>query len=546
MLPRRFGVLLHISDLHFGREHDPTLSDSFLGFVDGLPSPDVVIASGDFSFNGEESSFEQAREFLLKLIAKVEVPRDRLFVVPGNHDFNRFTLLYAPVRARRSFEKHLGEFCRLDDWVFLEDLNLTLYLLDSNRFSPLERLLALPVKGLSQALAGGKLGKAALSTLRQRFAELSKTNERANDVAAIYDARRRLNSFKVAVLHHHPLPIPVVGEDLLSVVLDSGDFLELASRCGFDLVLHGHQHFPFNADVKYWRKTRQSAQPDAVLVSAAGALGRKESDGLRANHFSLIEFDASDPASVGLTFHSYSHNYGEWGEFIQPQGLKLDRKERGGSVITRQTLNLIAKGVGYKRRVHSIDVRIGPDGSASQRFRSTCESLVSKLRQIHVSIASESSNDHTVTLRAQQSEHSAVKTDDRVDADGFLYIYFDPFLPRGGRVEYDIDVQSPPGTYRWSRSELQELRKGKSLPEKLRDREYFLHLVSIPTDELRMELDFGGRDVEPVLEVWTDENGSENRVETRRVNDLLPSGAHSFTVHEPLFGARYVWSWRVD
>ena len=72
--------LAHISDLHFGH-HDPAISSTLAADV-AAQSPDVLVASGDFTQRGTEREFEMAHEFLETVHAPV-------FAVPGNHDLGK-------------------------------------------------------------------------------------------------------------------------------------------------------------------------------------------------------------------------------------------------------------------------------------------------------------------------------------------------------------------------------------------------------------------------------------------------------------------------
>jgi len=88
---------LHISDLHF-RALQAYNASVVLGALlrdiaeriqaDGLRA-DFIALTGDVAFSGQPGEYELAREFLDKLLAATGVSKERLFVVPGNHDVNR-------------------------------------------------------------------------------------------------------------------------------------------------------------------------------------------------------------------------------------------------------------------------------------------------------------------------------------------------------------------------------------------------------------------------------------------------------------------------
>src|SRR5262249_50259767 len=50
---------------------------------------DLVFVTGDLAFSGAEAEYERVSAFLLEVLAATGVPKDRLFVVPGNHDADR-------------------------------------------------------------------------------------------------------------------------------------------------------------------------------------------------------------------------------------------------------------------------------------------------------------------------------------------------------------------------------------------------------------------------------------------------------------------------
>lgn len=100
-------VWLHLSDIHFHpktswRDNQIRLElIEFLheGFIDGsLSRPHLVFCTGDIAFgetNGAplKEQYGDATSFFDKLLECCELPRERLFTVPGNHDVNRREIL---------------------------------------------------------------------------------------------------------------------------------------------------------------------------------------------------------------------------------------------------------------------------------------------------------------------------------------------------------------------------------------------------------------------------------------------------------------------
>ena len=90
--------IIHLSDLHFGPQHNSHLDEIILRDITAL-HPDAVIVSGDFTMRARHHEFDQAREFL----SQIDKP---LLTVPGNHDqplfspIERFTRQYARYQAK--------------------------------------------------------------------------------------------------------------------------------------------------------------------------------------------------------------------------------------------------------------------------------------------------------------------------------------------------------------------------------------------------------------------------------------------------------------
>ena len=91
--------LLHLSDLHAraGRESEPWRRRRVLGpawetNLDAILEDgpiDLVCFTGDAADWGKREEFAEADEFLAALLDRLGLPRDGLFVVPGNHDVDR-------------------------------------------------------------------------------------------------------------------------------------------------------------------------------------------------------------------------------------------------------------------------------------------------------------------------------------------------------------------------------------------------------------------------------------------------------------------------
>jgi hypothetical protein len=91
-------VILHITDLHFGREstadQDARLLalESLIRTITDLPldwRPTIVCLTGDISCRGAESGYKLASLWLTDLLARLSIQKKGLFICAGNHDVDR-------------------------------------------------------------------------------------------------------------------------------------------------------------------------------------------------------------------------------------------------------------------------------------------------------------------------------------------------------------------------------------------------------------------------------------------------------------------------
>lgn len=93
-------TFVHLSDLHIGqdgaegidRDRDPRneLIDDCKRVVAGLEGEVTgVLISGDIVNSGVADDFRRAGKWLLLLCQALDIPEENVWVVPGNHDFNR-------------------------------------------------------------------------------------------------------------------------------------------------------------------------------------------------------------------------------------------------------------------------------------------------------------------------------------------------------------------------------------------------------------------------------------------------------------------------
>ncbi|MDM8550086.1 metallophosphoesterase [Desulfobacterales bacterium HSG2] len=297
---------LHLSDFHLKKEADSPVAAfnqdivtrSMLDMIGSLKKPDFVIITGDLAHGGKPEEYEVAEIFCDRLLETAKLDRQRLFLVPGNHDVSR-----KDVRP-----KHVKSFYSFDTQ---EDITETLT--DPDIFPILMRKFA----GFSAFVEKVK-GRRLSDKSEYWFAEtLTLTKEgqehRINLVGlnsclfAGYDgddkqklalglhqvepALGKLDRNALSVgFFHHPFscfhPKDEVCQNLLTRELD--------------LILTGHLHKPSNAFTR-------NAAGQAVIIGAGASYEARES----RNSFNVTEIDPNTGRGK-VQFYKYLPEYHVW------------------------------------------------------------------------------------------------------------------------------------------------------------------------------------------------------------------------------------------
>lgn len=255
-LPRMHTRIAHLSDLHC--DGSRRWSDSFDVARDLLLNecPDAVLITGDCADHPRRKYFKVLNERLVRLKSELTDAKGGLPVlvitIPGNHDCNFFgNRLWSPQRTR-PMRDELAEF--LADGAFKSDLA---------EFARTHRVMLFPFDSNRTSL--GMFARGRVHDPQRRFNEMEK------------EYRARLphdhfgNCVRVALLHHHPLPLPDTraGQKLeaFHILDNANEFLRAACDFSVDLILHGHKHVSGIAEYRYGAG---AVRPHGVYVSACG------------------------------------------------------------------------------------------------------------------------------------------------------------------------------------------------------------------------------------------------------------------------------------
>jgi len=241
--------ILHISDLHVAgdlfspvsgltRSHDPDLFVALDRYWQTQPA-DYVVATGDISTDGQVKSLEAAKQFLhastphpgTSAAVGFRLPsRDKLFMVPGNHD--RYGGRFLPInRQITNFETVFGGSFqnpgrpRAAGWMKTSDLRL--------------RVLAIDSMGAAGwgSVAKGKVHEDDLAWLQAVYQEDTRNKEECD--------------LRLLLLHHHVAIPDGRRYSRWTKLKNVADAIESMLRADIDVVMFGHEHYHYLGERTY-------------------------------------------------------------------------------------------------------------------------------------------------------------------------------------------------------------------------------------------------------------------------------------------------------
>ncbi len=311
--------IMHLSDLHLGNDivfrallrgrrwwiHvDDNVKRGLTASIRSL-QPSYIVISGDFVNKAKTQTFATTASYLrdIFLAAGFDM-KERLLVVPGNHDVSFFPKKHPnnPRRLRR-YREFLAELFGESDI----EPRLNRLVIDSPEriiFACLDSTLKDSVPG-----AEGEIGVTQREWVGREFAKL------ADQLGTGYSRYA-----KVAVFHHHCFPIkgtPSSSERFMQL-LDAADVLATLDEAGINCVLHGHKHVPHVTP-----RMRTDSSVMTIVGAGTGTCPFTEEQHTWGNNFYLITVS---PEISELTTQMYKANSN--GDFLpleEPKPLPLFR-----------------------------------------------------------------------------------------------------------------------------------------------------------------------------------------------------------------------------
>lgn len=290
-------VIVHISDLHCGEEQhrfglsyqgralnqgEPLLADLVSADINALKLNgriDLLMVSGDVAEKGKAEEYDLAEAVLRDLCTKINLPVERMVVIPGNHDVDWTPGPAAVVDGLSGVTKHnYARFRRLLGLAPARSFELKPVISRSGR--KLLRVAAFDSNAIEGPRAPG-IGYIEPEAFAEMNASLSVA------APADYDG-----IFTWFLVHHHVLPSTSIRlKDALakkvSVLGNSSELQHYATKMKVDLVAHGHEHQPQVTVTRTW-PVESGREFAPLVVLGAGSVGSKDLGPFGRNQFYIL------------------------------------------------------------------------------------------------------------------------------------------------------------------------------------------------------------------------------------------------------------------
>ena len=247
----RGKYILHLSDLHFGKQHAYTISkakalstgkQSLLETIcrdlkiQGIALQEIalVLISGDLTCTASSQEYNAAAQFIIEMQKRFGMGAGQIVCVPGNHDIEWVN----------------------EDGILDEDAELN-YRLFSTRIykdDPEESLIR-----INEFYVGkNKIAIIGLNSCRLESKENAGIGFVGAEQLQLIEDYARENKdvdYKIALIHHHILPVNYTEQYSreqreVSLLLDSEALIQCLIAQGVGTVLHGHQHQPYFSQIR--------------------------------------------------------------------------------------------------------------------------------------------------------------------------------------------------------------------------------------------------------------------------------------------------------
>jgi hypothetical protein len=265
--------IAHLSDIHAGIGFDVNLWE-YIKKIIIQARPNIIVITGDVVNSPWPLKLTQIRNELNNLSRSCGA---KLIVVPGNHDmamsgiykiwpYSKFfrIIFYGDKENKLNRFQPLSKYYknsiikRIFQWMYFYSFFFVLWIIRKIKDEGINDTLPICYKSRESiifCLDSNFKGDLATGYIQDK--SIYKLNVEIEDIKQSRNPGLCFSP-RIAVLHHHPLPIPYsnVKEGLTSyepflILRNAGTLLKELIKCDFDLILHGHKHFHNFSKISY-------------------------------------------------------------------------------------------------------------------------------------------------------------------------------------------------------------------------------------------------------------------------------------------------------
>ncbi len=276
--------IIHLSDIHYSNSEDNkklmnSLSIDLANMKNEVDSYQLLLITGDVIDKGQVDSYTVFEKYLGELENASGIASERVFIVPGNHDYYRNT-------KNRGLEKILADYKGLckedrvaqstvfhkDSVAFLTDFSA---FLSRNSYSAIDDVAVMDIDGAKVCLMS--IDSSWSTVYGNKYGELVIDDEQIKTFKQKYEEVVKTEVDVCIALMHHPL-----------------DWFEYASRSKLmhlfedlrvDILLHGHVHESFVQEVMDVDSSLISLCTGIAYIKSGESCSRK--DGMRYSIYDL-------------------------------------------------------------------------------------------------------------------------------------------------------------------------------------------------------------------------------------------------------------------
>jgi predicted phosphodiesterase len=343
-----------ISDLHCGKgsiAKDFSVGDTangvvpnfLLGFKEFVKkeslSADYMLVCGDLTHEADEREFELAEKNILECADYLAVPRSNIIVIPGNHDGNwehenlaRQEGLDDVQAIKRKYKHFRALSLYMDQYSGKEYGNLT----EAPWFS-VHNMNKFTIVAINSGAHDSKDKPVHNGSVNQNTLE-------SLDSWIIDNKVNLQNQCLVFLLHHHPIQYPDLPyEDAdFSILNNSAQLMNLATKHDVGFIIHGHKHIP---QIKLYKD--EVMQP--VNVICAGSFSSRLDDRWlqgQGNFFHIMDVSLDDikvPKGKLISWARYTGH--GWINWQQKKLVGVNHVENFGNTLNFQELKNKLKSI---------------------------------------------------------------------------------------------------------------------------------------------------------------------------------------------------------